>query len=59
MLWEQGVGQFEIWTERTAPYKVMKTVVLENCLPREDGEEPKKEQPDDSFVSEAAAKAWQ
>jgi shikimate-5-dehydrogenase/3-dehydroquinate dehydratase type I len=33
MLWEQGVGQFELWTGRTAPYKVMKSVVLENCLP--------------------------
>lgn len=31
MLWEQGVGQFELWTERTAPYSVMKNVVLENC----------------------------
>jgi len=33
MLWEQGVGQFELWTGRTAPYGVMKNVVLENCLP--------------------------
>lgn len=33
MLWEQGVGQFELWTERTAPYRVMKDVVLANCLP--------------------------
>ncbi|KAL3910354.1 MAG: hypothetical protein SGARI_002164, partial [Bacillariaceae sp.] len=33
MLWEQGVGQFEAWTKRTAPYAVMKTVVLQNCLP--------------------------
>lgn len=32
MLWEQGVGQFELWTERTAPYGVMKKVVLKNCL---------------------------
>lgn len=32
MLWEQGVGQFQLWTGRTAPYKVMKSVVLENCL---------------------------
>uniref|UniRef100_A0A7S3DN12 Shikimate dehydrogenase (NADP(+)) n=1 Tax=Entomoneis paludosa TaxID=265537 RepID=A0A7S3DN12_9STRA len=32
MLWEQGVGQFELWTGRTAPYAVMKQVVLENCL---------------------------
>jgi len=37
MLWEQGVGQFELWTERTAPYKVMKDVVLENCVPKEEG----------------------
>jgi pentafunctional AROM polypeptide len=36
MLWEQGVGQFELWTERTAPYKVMKRVVLENCLPKQE-----------------------
>mmetsp|Transcript_12264 Transcript_12264/g.28766 ORF Transcript_12264/g.28766 Transcript_12264/m.28766 type:complete len:822 (+) Transcript_12264:185-2650(+) len=33
MLWEQGVGQFEAWTRRTAPYAVMKSVVLKNCLP--------------------------
>lgn len=32
MLWEQGVGQFQLWTGRTAPYKVMKNVVLKNCL---------------------------
>lgn len=31
MLWEQGVGQFELWTGRTAPYSVMKHVVLDNC----------------------------
>lgn len=31
MLWEQGVGQFELWTGRTAPYSVMKNVVLQNC----------------------------
>lgn len=36
MLWEQGVGQFELWTGRTAPYKVMKSVVLQNCLPQDD-----------------------
>lgn len=36
MLWEQGVGQFELWTGRTAPYKVMKDVVLENCIPKEE-----------------------
>ena len=31
MLWEQGVGQFELWTGRTAPYGVMKQIVLQNC----------------------------
>jgi shikimate dehydrogenase/3-dehydroquinate dehydratase type I len=31
MLWEQGVGQFELWTERSAPYRIMKQVVLQNC----------------------------
>jgi len=31
MLWEQGVGQFELWTERSAPYRIMKSVVLKNC----------------------------
>lgn len=36
MLWEQGVGQFEAWTKRTAPYAVMKSVVLQNCLPEEE-----------------------
>ena len=36
MLWEQGVGQFELWTGRTAPYMVMKNVVLKNCLPQEE-----------------------
>jgi len=36
MLWEQGVGQFELWMGRTAPYKVMKDVVLKNCLPSEE-----------------------
>jgi shikimate-5-dehydrogenase/3-dehydroquinate dehydratase type I len=36
MLWEQGVRQFELWTKRTAPYKVMKGVVLANCRPDED-----------------------
>ena len=36
MLWEQGVAQFELWTERTAPYGVMKSVVLHNCLPQEE-----------------------
>ena len=39
MLWEQGVGQFELWTGRTAPYGVMKKVVLENCLPGEEEKE--------------------
>jgi pentafunctional AROM polypeptide len=33
MLWEQGVGQFELWTGRKAPYGIMKKVVLDNCLP--------------------------
>lgn len=32
MLWEQGVGQFELWTERSAPYRVMKEIVLRNCV---------------------------
>lgn len=36
MLWEQGVGQFELWMGRTAPYGVMKKVVLENCEPVND-----------------------
>uniref|UniRef100_A0A7S1BTH9 Shikimate dehydrogenase n=1 Tax=Corethron hystrix TaxID=216773 RepID=A0A7S1BTH9_9STRA len=35
MLWEQGVGQFEAWTGRTAPYGVMRDAVLKNCLPTE------------------------
>ena len=36
MLWEQGVGQFELWTGRTAPYAIMKSAVLQNCLPKEE-----------------------
>jgi pentafunctional AROM polypeptide len=36
MLWEQGVGQFELWLDLDAPYDVMKKVVLENCLPKDD-----------------------
>eukprot|EP00560_Eucampia_antarctica_P005645 CAMPEP_0197835498 /NCGR_PEP_ID=MMETSP1437-20131217/25925_1 /TAXON_ID=49252 ORGANISM="Eucampia antarctica, Strain CCMP1452" /NCGR_SAMPLE_ID=MMETSP1437 /ASSEMBLY_ACC=CAM_ASM_001096 /LENGTH=900 /DNA_ID=CAMNT_0043440977 /DNA_START=128 /DNA_END=2833 /DNA_ORIENTATION=+ len=36
MLWEQGIGQFEAWTGRTAPYDIMKRVVLENCLPKDE-----------------------
>jgi len=35
MLWEQGVEQFELWTGRLAPYKVMKDAVLQN-LPKEE-----------------------
>lgn len=31
MLWEQGVGQFQLWTGRSAPYNIMKSVVLANC----------------------------
>lgn len=38
MLWEQGVGQFELWLDQDAPYDVMKKVVLENCLPKEENE---------------------
>lgn len=37
MLWEQGVQQFELWTERKAPYKIMKNIVLQNCLPSTEG----------------------
>mmetsp|Transcript_18281 Transcript_18281/g.28233 ORF Transcript_18281/g.28233 Transcript_18281/m.28233 type:complete len:833 (+) Transcript_18281:128-2626(+) len=44
MLWEQGVGQFEMWTARSAPYKVMKDEVLGNCLPKEEEEKPKEEE---------------
>ncbi len=36
MLWEQGIGQFEAWTGRPAPYGVMKRVVLQNCLPEDE-----------------------
>jgi shikimate dehydrogenase/3-dehydroquinate dehydratase type I len=36
MLWEQGIGQFELWTGRSAPYGVMKQVVLENCMTSEE-----------------------
>jgi pentafunctional AROM polypeptide len=39
MLWEQGVVQFELWTERTAPYAVMKGVVLHNCIPQDQPKE--------------------
>lgn len=38
MLWEQGAGQFELWMGRTAPYRVMKMVVLENCIESESGD---------------------
>jgi shikimate-5-dehydrogenase/3-dehydroquinate dehydratase type I len=40
MLWEQGVGQFEFWTKRTAPYSVMKQVVLQNCQESVDNNVP-------------------
>jgi pentafunctional AROM polypeptide len=40
MLWEQGVGQFELWTRRTAPYSVMKQVVLQNCQESVDNNVP-------------------
>jgi shikimate dehydrogenase/3-dehydroquinate dehydratase type I len=46
MLWEQGVGQFELWTGRTAPYNVMKQIVLQNCL------EPRVPEPTSSGVFE-------
>jgi shikimate 5-dehydrogenase len=39
MLWEQGVGQFELWTGRTAPYAVMKEAVLSNCRPVEEDDD--------------------
>jgi len=39
MLWEQGVGQFELWTGRTAPYSIMKKVVLQNCLSTEESKD--------------------
>ena len=32
ILWEQGVAQFQLWTGRPAPYKIMKDIVLDNCL---------------------------
>jgi pentafunctional AROM polypeptide len=38
MLWEQGAGQFELWMGRTAPYRVMKMVVLDNCIESESGD---------------------
>ena len=33
ILWEQGVGQFELWTGRMAPYKVMREMVNRRTLP--------------------------
>jgi len=34
ILWEQGVGQFELWTGRMAPYKVMREMVMRRTLPK-------------------------
>ena len=39
MLWEQGLSQFELWTKRSAPFSIMKAVVLKNCLPSEEMDE--------------------
>ena len=32
MFWWQGVKQFELWFERTAPYGVMRDLVLRECV---------------------------
>lgn len=50
MLWEQGVAQFEMWTQRTAPYSVMKQVVLENCEETKLDENESNEGNDSSLV---------
>ena len=36
MAWESGVARFECWMGRNAPYKVMKSAVLDECLHKGD-----------------------
>jgi shikimate 5-dehydrogenase len=48
MLWEQGVGQFELWTGRTASYAVMKEAALSSCRPVELEEHDIDDDDDDS-----------